>query len=211
VCFVLPCAALGATLLSRNRQELRAVGAKAAAVGARRGAALARRALGAAWDDATSLPGLVLYATGTQLADAAGAGPRARRIARALAADALALPEAIAVSALDACRALADALGAHSSARALGSLARDALRDATAFPGALAEACGATPLAELLLDVLTGGGKAEPPPGLRFAAHEKLAAFAQAGGGRLLAGSSDGEGDSTVAAGAGAGAGAPRA
>jgi hypothetical protein len=216
VCFVLPCAALGATLLARNRQELRVVGAKAAAVGARRGAALARRALGAAWDDATALPGLVLYATGTQLADAAGAGPRARRLARALAADALALPEAIAVAALDACRGVADALRAHSRPQALVRLARDALRDAAAFPAALAEAFGATPLAELLLDVVTfgsgigggigiGGKQPAPPPGLRFATHEKLSAFAEAGGGRLLGGSSDGDGASA------AGADAPRA
>jgi hypothetical protein len=185
--FGAPLLVLASTLLLRNRSEVRRLAGLTAAACATRGSALGRRALGAAWVDLTSLPGLVLYETGTGLAEAAGAGPRLRAACRRLAHDAAALPEALALATLDAAGALLDA--ARSGPAALCALAALAVKDAAALPGALAEATGLTPLAELLADTLRGG---QPLPVTMLAAPKGGAAALDAiGGGRLLPARSD--------------------
>ncbi len=191
MCLCLPCCALATVQLARNRAEVRRVAALAARAGAARGAVLARRALGSAWDEATSLPGLVMYATGTQLADAAGAGPALRRALRAAASDAAVLPEALAVATLDAAAALRDA--ASTSPAAVAALLALLAKDAAAFPAALSEALGVTPLADLMLDVLRGEGGA-PSHGTLRMPPGKLAVIG------LADGTSEGDADSVTTA-----------
>lgn len=142
----LPCAAVVTQQLWRNRKEVRRLAGLARSAAQNRAPRALRRAAGGALADAVALPGLVLYAAGVGLADASGAGPRARRVVESSAAELAALPEALATAVLDAVGSL------HRLD--LKCLPAALLRDAAAFPLALSEALGATALLELTSDAV---------------------------------------------------------
>ena len=128
----------------------------------KRGGRAAGRVLGSAWEDTTSFPSLVLFATGASLQDASLRGPLLQRWLKRALLDVASLPETLAVAVLDA---LASLRHTGLSPRRTDGMLRAAFKDAATLPNAIAQALGFSELAALFADTLRGG---PPPPEVRY-------------------------------------------
>jgi len=137
--FFTPLLLVNARLLWVNRAQVRRVARLGAAALRRRGGRAARRAFGELWEDATSLPSLLLLATGSSLQQAAHRGPWLQRRAARVLREVAALPVAIASSALDA---LATLRAVGVSPVGLARVVRAAARNAAELPSLLVHSVG---------------------------------------------------------------------
>ena len=156
---VLPLCLVNSRLLWANRAEVRRLSRLGVVALRKRGSRLVRRVVGTAWEDATSFPSLVLFATGASLQDASLRGPGLARTLSAALAEVAALPEVLALACLDAVAALRNT---GLSPQRLGAARRGVLKDAAALPGSLAQALGLSELVALLADVVFRGGAGAP-------------------------------------------------
>ena len=159
---VLPMSIVNARLLWLNREEVKRLTQLGFAALRKRGGRAAGRVLGSAWEDTTSFPSRVLFATGASLLDASLRGPLLQRWLKKALLDVASLPETLAVAVLDA---LASLRHTGLSPRRTAGMLRAALKDAAALPNAIAQALGFSELAALFADTLRGG---PPPPEVRY-------------------------------------------